>query len=150
MASKIHVRLGIATALLLAAMSTFAPAALAVRDQDHPQAAPVKGEQTTEFADPNDGPDGYQPQLGTAIKDDPLLGRGFEESPASSPMALVRVDGPDGSQPQLRDYQPVVLTLPDDGIDWVAGGSGLGIGLTLSLLFAGAWMVARRNRLAHS
>jgi hypothetical protein len=150
MTSKLHVRLGIAMALLLAAMSTFAPAALAVPDQDHPQAAPVKVEQTTAFAARPDGPDGYQPQLSTAIKEDPLLGRGFEESPPPSPKALIRVDGPDGSQPQLNDYQPVVLASPDDGVDWVAGGSGLGIGLALSLLLAAAWTVARRSRLVHS
>jgi hypothetical protein len=150
MTTKIHVRLGIAMALLLATMSAFAPAAPAVLDQGHLQAAPVKVEQTTAFKARADGPDGYQPQLGTAIKEDPLLGRGFEESPASSPKALIRVDGPDGSQPQLKGYQPVVLASPDDGVDWVAGGSGLGIGLALSLLFAAAWTVSRRSRLVHS
>jgi hypothetical protein len=96
-----------------------------------------------------EGTDGSQPQL--SVTDNPVLLRGYGGTePRGGDAQLVRGDRPDGFQPQLRGVQPSVSIASTDGTDWVAAGSGLGIGVALSALMLGAWAVSRRGRLAHS
>lgn len=160
MITTIRSKIGVTLALVLAALS-FAPSALA----DPPQLwlANNKSAQVKEdpflFRSHDVGggmtllngrakPDGYQPQL--SVTDNPVLLRGYGGTEPRNRGLVDRVGGPDGYQPQLRGVQPAVTIASKDGTDWAAAGSGLAIGMALSALMVGVWVVGRNRRLAHS
>lgn len=170
MTTTIRSKIGVALALVLAALS-FAPTALA----DPPQLWLANNESVQVKDDPFFGidgnpfrsgsrdtapstggtlvngrerPDGYQPQLATT--DNPVLLRGYGGTEPRDRRLIARAGGPDGYQPQLRGVQPAVTIASGEGTDWVAAGSGLGIGIALSALMLATRAVARSRRLAHS
>jgi hypothetical protein len=161
MITTIRSKIGVTLALVLAAVS-FAPAALAdppqlryaldVQVKEDPLLArghDVFSSGAATLVNGREGTDGSQPQL--SVTDNPVLLRGYGGTePRGGDAQLVRGDRPDGFQPQLRGVQPSVSIASTDGTDWVAAGSGLGIGVALSALMLGAWAVSRRGRLAHS
>ena len=162
MITTIRSKIGVTLALVLAALS-FAPTALADPPQlqlrrDAPETQikedpflfrSVDGKSSEGLIDRAGGPDGYQPQL--AVTDNPVLLRGYGGTePRYGGNLVDRVGGPDGHQPQIRGVQPTVTIASSDGTDWVAAGSGVGIGLALSAIMLAAWTVARGRRLAHS
>lgn len=163
MITSIRSKIGLTLVLVLAALS-FAPTALA----DPPQfqlrrQAPETQVKEDPFLfrsrDLGSGggttlvngrakPDGYQPQL--SVRDNPVLLRGYGGTEPRNRGLVARPDGPDGYQPQLRGVQPSVTIASADGTDWVAAGSGLGVGMALSALMVAALAVARHRRPAHS
>lgn len=164
MITTIRSKIGVTLALALAAVS-FAPAALADPPQlqlrrNAPEAAQVKEDPFlfrsvdsnssggVTLVNGRERPDGYQPQLG--VTDNPVLLRGYGGTEPRNRGLIARVGGPDGYQPQLRGVQPSVTIASSDGTDWVAAGSGLGIGVALSALMLAAWTLARNRQLAHS